>query len=76
MHPGVRPMTQEMRPSPRLDSSSVRRLAPYSATLLLAFALVALDSNVRVGEFAAAFGLACMVPERESNRRPARMATT
>ncbi|HEX5924350.1 MAG TPA: sensor domain-containing diguanylate cyclase [Baekduia sp.] len=51
-----------MHPSPRLDSSSARRLAPYSATLLLAFALVALDSNVRVGEFAAAFGLACMVP--------------
>ena len=60
--PGVWPMTQGMSPSPRLNRSAVRLLAPYSATLLLGFALIALDPNVRVGEFAAAFGLACMVP--------------
>ena len=55
-------MTEVMSPSPRLNRSSLRLLAPYSATLLLGFALIALDPNVRVGEFAAAFGLACMVP--------------
>ena len=55
-------MTQGMSPSPRLNRAAVRRLAPYAATLLLGFALVALDPNLRVWEFAAAFGLACMVP--------------
>jgi diguanylate cyclase (GGDEF)-like protein len=38
----------------------LRRLAPYAATLLLAFALVALDTHGR--EFVEAFAVACMVP--------------
>jgi diguanylate cyclase (GGDEF)-like protein len=51
-----------MGPPPRLNTAALRRLAPYAATLLLAFALVALDPDTRGGEFAAALGLAVLIP--------------
>ena len=46
---------------PRLNAAPLRRLAPYAATVLLAFALVALDPDTEAGEFAVAFAVACMV---------------
>jgi diguanylate cyclase (GGDEF)-like protein len=51
-----------MGPFPRLNTAAVRRLAPYAATMLLAFALVGLDPDTRGGEFAAALGLASIIP--------------
>jgi hypothetical protein len=51
-----------MGPPPRLNTAALRRLAPYAATLLLAFALVALDPDTHGREFAVAFVVACMVP--------------
>jgi diguanylate cyclase (GGDEF)-like protein len=50
-----------MGPPPRLNTAALRRLAPYAATLLLAFALVALDPGTHGGEFAAALGLAVLI---------------
>ena len=54
-------MTPTRGTPPRLNTAALRRLAPYAATMLLTFALVALDPDTHGGEFAAALGQASII---------------